>query len=141
LKVTDEKSKIRIRIRSVSQSYRSAYPDPDLDPYQNVTDPEHRTTIQYLLFYGAVRNGFKAVKIHYKGHWKGWALEIETFLGPEMATSEAQKKSSFQKFIFLLTLTGLELTSVDLRGLCSLLGLTGTSISSVTFFKRRDISP
>ncbi len=27
--------------------------------------------------------------IHYEGHWKGWALEIETFLGPEMATSEA----------------------------------------------------
>ncbi len=24
-----------------------------------------------------------------KGHWKGWALKIETFLGPEMATSEA----------------------------------------------------
>jgi hypothetical protein len=22
------------------------------------------------------------------GHWKGWALEIETFLGPEMATNE-----------------------------------------------------
>ncbi len=28
--------------------------------------------------------------IHYEGHWTGWcALEIETFLGPEMATSEA----------------------------------------------------
>ncbi len=25
----------------------------------------------------------------YEGHWKGWALEIETFLGPEMATSKA----------------------------------------------------
>jgi hypothetical protein len=24
-----------------------------------------------------------------RGHWKGWALEIQTFLGPEMATSEA----------------------------------------------------
>ncbi len=22
------------------------------------------------------------------GHWKGWALKTETFLGPEMATSE-----------------------------------------------------
>ncbi len=21
----------------------------------------------------------------YEGHWKGWALKIETFLGPEMA--------------------------------------------------------
>ncbi len=24
--------------------------------------------------------------LHYKGHWKGWALKIETFLGPEMAS-------------------------------------------------------
>jgi hypothetical protein len=39
--------------------------------------------------HGAVRNGFEACNIHYEGHWKGWALEIETFLGPEMATSEA----------------------------------------------------
>jgi hypothetical protein len=23
------------------------------------------------------------------GHWKEWAMEIETFLGAEMATSEA----------------------------------------------------
>ncbi len=26
-----------------------------------------------------------------EGHWKGWALEIETFLGSEMATSEVTK--------------------------------------------------
>ncbi len=26
---------------------------------------------------------------HYTGHWKGWALKIETFLGPEKATREA----------------------------------------------------
>ncbi len=25
---------------------------------------------------------------HYEVHWKGWALKIETFLSPEMATSE-----------------------------------------------------
>ncbi len=37
--------------------------------------------------YGMVRNGFEAGKIHYEGHWKGWALEIETFLLPEMTTS------------------------------------------------------
>jgi hypothetical protein len=37
----------------------------------------------------SVRNGFEAGKIHYEGHRKGWALEIQTFLGPEMATSEA----------------------------------------------------
>jgi hypothetical protein len=28
-------------------------------------------------------------QIHYNGHWKRWALKIETFWGPEMATSEA----------------------------------------------------
>jgi hypothetical protein len=27
--------------------------------------------------------------IHFDGHWKGWALKIKTFLGPEMAMSEA----------------------------------------------------
>ncbi len=32
---------------------------------------------------------FEAVKIHYEGHRKGRALEIKTFLDPEMATSEA----------------------------------------------------
>jgi hypothetical protein len=26
--------------------------------------------------------------IHYKGQWMGWALKIETFVGPEMATSK-----------------------------------------------------
>jgi hypothetical protein len=30
-----------------------------------------------------------SVQHHYEGHWMGWALKIETFLGPEMATSEA----------------------------------------------------
>ena len=25
---------------------------------------------------------------NYKGHWKGWALKIETFLGPEMARAK-----------------------------------------------------
>jgi hypothetical protein len=35
----------------------------------------------YLLFIwrGTIRNGFEAGKIHYKGHWKGWALEIGAF--------------------------------------------------------------
>jgi hypothetical protein len=28
---------------------------------------------------GPVRNGFEVCNIHYKGYWKGWALEIETF--------------------------------------------------------------
>jgi hypothetical protein len=44
----------------------------------------------YLLFiWRGIRNGFEACKLHYEEHWKGWALEIETFLGPEKATSEA----------------------------------------------------
>ncbi len=38
-----------------------------------------------------MRNGFEAGKIHYEGHWKGWAMEIETFLGPEMGAIWAQK--------------------------------------------------
>ncbi len=33
-------------------------------------------------------NDYDAGNIHYKGHWKGCALKINTFLGPEMATSE-----------------------------------------------------
>jgi hypothetical protein len=28
-------------------------------------------------------------EIHFEGHWKGWALKIEIFLGPEMTTREA----------------------------------------------------
>jgi hypothetical protein len=28
------------------------------------------------------------VQYHYEGHWKGWALKIETFLGPEMARAK-----------------------------------------------------
>ncbi len=28
-----------------------------------------------------------ATSLH-EGHWKGWALEIETFLGPEMARAK-----------------------------------------------------
>jgi hypothetical protein len=45
----------------------------------------------HLLFIwrGAGRHGFDAGNIHYKGYWKWWALKIEPFLGPEMATSEA----------------------------------------------------
>jgi hypothetical protein len=37
--------------------------------------------MHHLFIYGAVRNGFEACNIHYEGHWKGWAREIETFLG------------------------------------------------------------
>jgi hypothetical protein len=39
--------------------------------------------------HGAVRNNFEAGNIHYEGHLKEWALEIDIVLGPEMASSEA----------------------------------------------------
>ncbi len=39
--------------------------------------------------YGAGRNYFDAGKSYFEGYWKGWALKIETFLGPKMAKSEA----------------------------------------------------
>ncbi len=39
--------------------------------------------------YGAGSNDFDEEKSIFKGHWKGWALKVESFLGPEMATSEA----------------------------------------------------
>jgi hypothetical protein len=32
-----------------------------------------------IILYSAGRNDFDAGSIHYKGHWKGWALKIETF--------------------------------------------------------------
>jgi hypothetical protein len=33
--------------------------------------------------YGPVRNAFDAGSIYYEGKWEGgWALEIDTFLGP-----------------------------------------------------------
>jgi hypothetical protein len=43
----------------------------------------------YPSLYGAICNDFEAGKIRYEGHWKGWALEVQTFLGPEMSASEA----------------------------------------------------
>ncbi len=35
------------------------------------------------------RNDFDAGNFHYESYWKGVGPEIETFLGPEMATSGA----------------------------------------------------
>ncbi len=43
----------------------------------------------YWGLYGAGRNGFDAGKSPFEGHWKGWALKIHAFLGPEMAMSKA----------------------------------------------------
>jgi hypothetical protein len=36
---------------------------------------------------------FWGVQHHYEWHWKGWALKIETFLGPEMALANALNSS------------------------------------------------
>jgi hypothetical protein len=44
--------------------------------------------------YDAGRNDFDVGNIHYEGLWKGWALKIETFLGPEMATTEPTEVSA-----------------------------------------------
>ncbi len=45
--------------------------------------------VVYCMYMVRICNGFEEGKIQYEGHWKGWALEIETFLGFEMATSVA----------------------------------------------------
>jgi hypothetical protein len=42
----------------------------------------------YLLFLWRGTLRFWGVQHHYEGHWKGWALKIETFLGPEMARAK-----------------------------------------------------
>jgi hypothetical protein len=42
----------------------------------------------YLLFLWRVRNGFEACNIITRGIGRGWALKIETFLGPEMARAK-----------------------------------------------------
>jgi hypothetical protein len=51
---------------------------------------ERAVRSKYTLYHGAGGwggEGVSGMKFHYKGHWKGWALKIKTFLGPEMATS------------------------------------------------------
>ncbi len=43
----------------------------------------HKTTNVPVVFMALI--WFWGVQHHYSGHWKGWALKISTFLGPEMA--------------------------------------------------------
>ena len=33
---------------------------------------------------------FEAWQRHYTGHWKGWAMNVETFLGPETARAKRE---------------------------------------------------
>jgi hypothetical protein len=39
-----------------------------------------------MFIWGGTKN-FDVGYIHFEGLWKVWALKIETFLGPEMATT------------------------------------------------------
>ncbi len=43
----------------------------------------------YLLFIWRGEQWFWWGEINFEGHWKGWALKIEAFLGPYMTTSKA----------------------------------------------------
>ncbi len=42
-----------------------------------------------MYLYGAGHNDLDEGNIHYKGHWKGRALKILAFLGPDKETGEA----------------------------------------------------
>ena len=33
---------------------------------------------------------FDAGQGHYEGHWKGWAMKVKTFLGPETARAKGE---------------------------------------------------
>jgi hypothetical protein len=50
--------------------------------------------------YGAVRNYFDAINIHFDGHWKGWALKLRIFWALKWQRAKrvpfGQKKSRFQ---------------------------------------------
>ncbi len=61
----------------------------------------HKITNAPNFYMELILNGFEAGKIHYSVHWKGWALEYSTFLGPNgtpFAPSHfrAQKSLDFQ---------------------------------------------
>ena len=38
-----------------------------------------------FFLFGACPYDFEAGQRLYAGHWKGWAMKVETFLGPETA--------------------------------------------------------
>jgi hypothetical protein len=63
-------------------------------------------------------NDFFGGQIHYKGHWKRWALEMDIFLGPEMATSETHAHKTTNKPVFFLWALGFMI----LTGANSILG-------------------
>jgi hypothetical protein len=56
-----------------------------------------------VVFMARYVNGFEAGKIHYEGHWKGWALEISTILAQlaleyrSITTASSRPKGFFRK--------------------------------------------
>jgi hypothetical protein len=92
--------------------------------------------------FGAVRKDFDAGNIHYKGHWKGWALKIETFLGPEMAASEAsviwaQKSRDFMYMSFCI----LNAVFCILKKICKWLCKFGGTFTKIKNQARRFFRP
>ncbi len=67
-------------------------------------------------------------QIHYSGDWKGWALKIETYLGSEMATSEAISTSGSGIRIRdgknIETVSGMNSLDLIFENLYKLFGLT-----------------
>ena len=53
----------------------------------NSLKPKHKHPI--IAIYGPMIYTAQYV-IHYKGHWKGWAIKVETFLGPETARAKRE---------------------------------------------------
>ncbi len=49
---------------------------------------------------------------HYEGHWKGWTLKIETFLGPEMAQAKRMPFGPKKLSILVVLCTRVLLCSV-----------------------------
>jgi hypothetical protein len=42
------------------------------------------------------------MQIHYKGHWKRWALKIENFLSPERPRSDTHKHKITNVTVFYM---------------------------------------
>jgi hypothetical protein len=49
-----------------------------------------------------------AMQHHYEGHWKGWALKIKIFLGPEMSLTLLMPFGPKKVEIFLLKRTTMD---------------------------------
>ncbi len=56
----------------------------EIETYQNFIVITINVPVVFMARYVMVLR----VQHHYEGHWKGWALKITTFLGPEMARAK-----------------------------------------------------